>query len=63
MEGSIESALAEFEPDPDGVFGFRDAQPESRDAEGLEWIAWSDADGELSWAAEELRHMAPGSSL
>jgi hypothetical protein len=61
MEGTIESALAQFEPDPDATFGFRSAQPGSRDADGLEWIAWSDADGELSWAADELRHMAPRS--
>jgi hypothetical protein len=50
MDGTIESALAQFEPDPDATFGFRSAQPGSRDA-----------DGELSWAADELRQMTPRS--
>ena len=63
MDGTIESVLAEFEPDSGVAFGFATAASGSRAADGLEWIAWSDADRELAWAREELRHMAPGSAL
>ena len=56
------SCLAEFEPDP-GVFDFPPVEVTGREADGLDWIDWDDADGELSWAADELRHIAPDAGV
>ena len=59
----VESRLAEFEPDPDGWFCFELAAAVGQDADGLDWIAWDDLEGELSWAGDELRQIAPAAPV
>jgi hypothetical protein len=59
----VESCLAELEPDPDAGFCLQMVEAVGQDADGLDWIAWDDLDGELSWAGDELRHIAPGSPV
>jgi hypothetical protein len=49
-------ALAQFEPDPDGLGSVGDGAPPVAAPHGDEpqWIVWPDAADESAWAAAEL---------
>jgi hypothetical protein len=62
MEGSIQIGpeswrlLSQFEPDRDG---FRASEDSGRCAEDLDWLTWTDVDGELAWAQIEILQITP----
>ena len=47
------SALAQFEPDPEGGCFAQSAF----EADTAAWVTWDDADSELSWVVGELRQL------
>jgi len=58
------SRLAQFEPDPDGL-GIVEVIFEATgpDGDAAAWVTFEDADGERSWASDELVHLTVSSFL
>ncbi len=56
------SRLAQFEPDPDGP-GVVEVTLEATgpDGDAVPWVTFEDADGERSWAGDELLQITPRS--
>ena len=55
------SRLAQFEPDPEGTGMTVTLEATGREADACPWVTFEDADGERSWAGDEILQIIPRS--